>query len=179
MQIYGLYDLPFGSTKRFLQTGVLGRIAAGWQTNDVLSRTSGRPFTVLTANTSLNAPGNTQTADQIVSNVAILGGDGNAQPYFDPNAFAPVNFVRFGTSGRNILRGPGLFNLDASVFRNFPLTERRTLQFRREAFGVTNTPQFGQPGATVCSATRNSDNSIRALNGYGERQFRLALKLIF
>ncbi len=135
----------------------------------------------------MNAPGNTQTADQIVSRVAILGGHGNGQPYFDPNAFAPVNAVRFGNSGRNILRGPGFFNLDASLFRNFRLTERFTLQFRTEAFGVTNTPQFGQPGATVSSATRNpADNSIRALNGYGEitgaggeRQFRFALKLIF
>ena len=186
LQLYGVYDLPFGSTKRFLQTGVLGRIAGGWQTNAVLSRTSGRPFSVLTANTSLNAPGNTQTADQIVSEVAIPGGHGNGQPYFDPNAFAPVNAVRFGNSGRNILRGPGFFNLDASVFRNFRLTERFTLQFRTEAFGVTNTPQFGQPGTTVSSATRNADNSIRALNGYGEitgaggeRQFRLALKFMF
>ena len=79
-----------------------------------------------------------------------------------------------------------MFNLDASLFRNFRLTERFTLQFRSEAFGVTNTPQFGQPGATVSSATRNTDNSIRALNGYteintatGERQFRFALKLMF
>jgi len=84
------------------------------------------------------------------------------------------------------VRGPGLFNLDASIFRNFRLTERFTLQFRTEAFGATNTPQFGQPGATVSSATRNADNSIRALNGYGEitsaggeRQFRFALKVIF
>ena len=98
----------------------------------------------------------------------------------------PVTAVRFGTSGRNIIRGPGLFNLDASLFRDFRLTERFTLQFRSEAFGVTNTPQFGQPGATVSSATRNTDNSIRALNGYteitsasGERQFRFALKLMF
>jgi hypothetical protein len=186
LQIYGVYDLPFGPTKRYLQTGVIGHIAAGWQANAVLSSTSGRPFTVGTANTSLNAPGNTQTADQVLANVAILGGHGNGQPYFDPNAFAPVTAVRFGTSGRDIVRGPGLFNLDASIFRNFRLTERFTVQFRTEAFGATNTPQFGQPGATVSSATRNADNSIRALNGYGEitsaggeRQFRFALKVIF
>ncbi len=186
LQIYGVYDLPFGPHKRFLQTGVIGHIAAGWQTNAILSSTSGRPFTVGTANTSLNAPGNTQTADQVLANVAILGGHGNGQPYFDPNAFAPVTAVRFGTSGRNIVRGPGLFNLDASIFRNFRLTERFTLQFRAEAFGATNTPQFGQPGATASSATRNADGSIRALNGYGEitsaggeRQFRFALKVMF
>jgi len=186
LQMYGIYDLPFGPSKRYLQSGLAAHLASGWQVNGALSQTSGRPFTIGTANTSLNAPGNTQTADQVLANVAILGGHGNGQPYFDPNAFAPVTAVRFGTSGRNIIRGPGLFNLDASLFRTFRLTERFRLQFRAEAFGVTNTPQFGQPGATVSSATRNADNSIRALNGYseitsasGERQFRFALKVMF
>ena len=186
LQIYGVYDLPFGPGKRSLRSGVLGHIAGGWQTNAVLSRTSGRPFTIASAATSLNAPGNSQTADQVLPDVAILGGHGTGEPYFNPAAFVPVTTVRFGTSGRNIIRGPGLFNLDASLFRNFRLTERFTLQFRSEAFGVTNTPQFGQPGATASTPTRNVDNSIRALNGYteitsasGERQFRFALKLMF
>lgn len=186
MQIYGVYDLPLGRTKKYLQEGVLGQVLGGWQVNGVLSSTSGRPFNVETAGTSLNAPGNTQTADQLVSDVRILGGHGIGESYFDPNAFAPVTAVRFGNTGRNILRGPGFFNLDASLFRNFRLTERFTLQFRSEAFGVTNTPQFGQPGLTVTSAARNTDGSIRSLNGYseitsatGERQFRFALKVLF
>jgi hypothetical protein len=108
------------------------------------------------------------------------------QPYFDPLAFAPVTDVRFGNSGRNILRGPGLFNLDGSVFRTFKVSERFNLQFRAECFGATNTPQFGNPGTTVSSLTKNLDLSIKALNGYteitsagGERNFRFALKLSF
>src|SRR6185369_14784524 len=171
---------------KYATSGLASKIAGGWQMNGILSRTSGTPFTVGTSGTSLNAPGNTQTADQILPTVAILGGHGNGQPYFDPNAFAPVTAVRFGASGRNIARGPGLFNLDASIFRNFRLTERFTLQFRAEGFGVTNTPQFGQPGVAASSVTRNSDNSIKALNGFGEitsasgeRQFRFALRIIF
>ncbi len=72
LQIYGDYDLPFGPGKRYFQTGIVDRIVGGWQANGILSRTRGRPFTVGTANTSLNAPGNTQTADQVAANVAIL-----------------------------------------------------------------------------------------------------------
>src|SRR6185503_4418094 len=106
--------------------------------------------------TSLNSPGNTQTADQVLPEVAILGGHGVGQPYFDPNAFAPVTAVRFGNSGRNPVRGPGVFN-------NFRMTERFTLQFRAEVFGATNTPQFNNPGATASSVTRSSDGTIRAL----------------
>ena len=58
--------------------------------------------------------------------------------------------------------------------------------FRAEVFGATNTPQFGNPGATVSSLTRNADGSIKALNGYteitsasGERQARFAAKITF
>ena len=97
-----------------------------------------------------------------------------------------MNDVRFGNTGRNILRGPGVFNLDGSLFRNFRISERFGLQFRAECFGVTNTPQFGNPGTTASSLTRNADGSIKALNGFGEitsasgeRQGRFALKLTF
>lgn len=185
-QFFGAYDLPFGKKQRFANSGFAAAIAGGWQLNWILSRTSGTPFTVGTSGTSVNSPGNTQTADQILTNVEILGGHGVGQPYFAPLAFAAVTDVRFGNSGRNILRGPGVFNLDGSVFRNFRLTERLGLQLRVETFGVTNTPQFGNPGATVSSMTKNADGSVRALNGYteitgasGERQFRFAAKITF
>ena len=49
----------------------------------------------------------TQTADQVKTDVAKLGGIGSGHPYYDPTAFVAVRDVRFGTSGRNILRGPG------------------------------------------------------------------------
>ena len=78
-----------------------------------------------------------------------------------------------------------MFNLDASVFRVFRVNEKISLQFRAEAFGLTNTPQFSNPGASVSSATF-SGNTIKALNGFtvinastGERQLRFALRLMF
>ena len=186
LQLYGVYQLPFGKGQQFATTGVISKIAGGWQFNAIMSRMSGTPFTIGSAGTSVNSPGNTQTADQVVPTVQILGGHGTGQPYFDPNAFLPVTATRFGNSGRNILRGPGFFNLDGGITRSFALTERFRLQFRGEAFGITNTPQFGNPGATVSNAIRNPDLSIRTLNGYGEilsasgeRQFQLSLKFIF
>ncbi|MFN0100829.1 MAG: TonB-dependent receptor domain-containing protein [Bryobacteraceae bacterium] len=186
LQLYSVYELPFGKGKRFASQGPAAWIVGGWQTNGVMSVYSGTPFTVGTAGTSLNAPGNTQTADQILSDVKVLGGVGPGQSWFDPNAFAPVTAIRFGNTGRNILRGPGSFQLDASLFRNFQITEKLRLQFRAESFSITNTPRFNNPGATVSNLTRNTDGSIRALNGYtevlgssGEREIRFALKLFF
>lgn len=187
LQIYGIYDLPLGRGKRWATRGAGAKLASGWQLNGIFSAVSGPPFTVASAATSVNAPGNTQTADQVAANAKILGGVGRGISYFDPYAFAPVTDVRFGNSGRNAMRGPGLVNMDASLFRTFEVTERFRMQFRAEAFNVSNTPAFGNPGATVSSPTRNADGSIRALNGWTEvttaagteRQFRLALKLFF
>jgi hypothetical protein len=187
LQLYGVYELPFGNGRRWATDGVAALIAGGWQLNGVFSALSGTSFTVTSAATSLNAPGNTQTADQVLAEVKILGGVGRGNSYFDPNAFAPVTAVRFGNSGRNILRGPGLMNIDASLFRDFKLGDRRTMQFRAEVFNVTNRPAFNNPGGNASAPTRRADGSIINLNGYTEitsaqateRQIRFALKLLF
>jgi hypothetical protein len=186
LQLYGVYELPFGKGKSMAKTGIANVLFGGWQTNGVLSLMSGEPFNVTSSGTSVNAPGNTQTADQVLADVKILKGVGPNQSWFDPSAFAPVTEVRFGTSGRSVLRGPGFFNLDLSLFRNFDLRENLRLQFRAEAFGLTNTPQFSNPGANASAPSRNTDGSIRALNGYtevtsatGSRELRFALKLFF
>jgi hypothetical protein len=83
-------ELPFGRGKRWSnQGGVTGALLGGWQFNGIFSSYSGTPFTVTSAATSLNAPGNSQTADQIKPEVRILGGAGPGQSYFDPLAYRP------------------------------------------------------------------------------------------
>ena len=171
--------------------------------NWLLTRASGTPLTLTGGGSSLNAPGNTQTVDQ-VGPISIVGGLGPTQivgqppqtcalsdlscHYFDPSAFTgvPTGRVRFGTSGRNILRGPGLFNLDTSLFRDFKITERVKLQFRAEAFSVTNTPHLANPGTvwTPGSTTFGVISSTLNLAGQlpgsgGERWLWLAAKLTF
>jgi hypothetical protein len=178
---------PFGKSGRWATSGVSSALLGGWQINGIFSRYSGTPFTVTASGTSLNTNGSSQTADQVKDHVEILGGTGRMQSYFDPLAFASVTGVRFGTSGTNILRGPGVTNLDAGLFREFRATERLRLQFRAEAFNLTNTPHFNNPGANVSNMTLNPDGSIRALNGYteitsaqpDERQLRFGLRISF
>jgi hypothetical protein len=188
LQIYGVYELPFGAGKRWANDGPAAWFAGGWQFNAVISKVSGTPFTVTASGTDLDAPGNTQTADQVLPEVKILGKIGPGQSYFEPYAFMPVTEKRFGNAGRNSMRGPGVFNMDASLFRNFKLTERFALQFRTEVFNLTNTPAFNNPGANVSSPTRVvGQPTIINTNGYSEitsaqateRQFRFAMKLTF
>jgi hypothetical protein len=107
---------------------------------------------------SLNAPGNTQVADQINANVSKQGGVGSGLPFYDPSAFVPVicpantpscTTARFGNMGLNALRGPQLFNMNLGIFREFSPTEKLKLQFRGEALDLTNTPPLAQPNASV------------------------------
>lgn len=170
LKIFGTYDLPFGRGQRWLTRGYVNKLVGGWQINGIMAVVSGSPFTVGSSATALNSPGNTQTANQILPTVEIFGG---LTPYFDTKAFAaPTGTGVFGNTGRNILRGPGYFNLDSSLFRNFRINERFRVQFRAEAFGTTNTPHFGNPAATV---TNGGFGNITGSSG--QRQLRFAMKL--
>ncbi len=165
LEMFAVYNSPFGKGQKWVTTGVGGKILGDWNLTPVLTRLSGTPFSVTTSGSSLNAPGNTQTADQVELTVKILGGHGPNHPYFDPLAFAPVTAVRFGTSGRNIVRGPGFFNINLSLVRDFNLTERFKLQFRAEAYGLTNTPNFANPATTVSNA-KFANGAVTSYGGY-------------
>ena len=184
-ELWAVYDLPFGKGQTWVTQGPAAAILGGWELSSILSRLSGTPFNVTSSGASLNAPGNTQVADQVLPNVAILGGHGPNKPYFNPNAFAPVTAVRLGTSGRDSVRGPGVFILDMSIARVFTLGEGFTLKFRADAFSLTNTPNFSNPSANVSNATFTG-GTVQSLNGYdtisaatGNRQVQFGLTLAF
>ena len=197
IELYGVYQLPFGKTKRWATSGIASRLAGGWEFNWLMTRASGQPMTLTGGGSSLLAQGNTETLDQ-VGESSIVGGVGpiTGQPacpatdmschYFDPRAFTgvPTGQARFGTTGRDIIRGPGFFNLDASLFRDFRLTERFKLQLRAEEFSLTNTPHFANPGTSWPSSTFGVITSTLNLGGQlagsgGERWLWVAAKLIF
>ena len=100
--------------------------------------------------TTLNTPGNTQTAD-LVGTVTKVGEIGAAGTYYDPSAWAQPEGVRFGNSRINQFRGPGGWNLDLSVFRSFSLGGTRRVEARVEATNVTNTFKFANPTSSITS----------------------------
>src|SRR5579875_332238 len=195
LTISSVAELPFGKGRRWLSGGgFLSAVTGGWQLSGLFSDYSGLPFSVSASGTSLNAPrGNTQRANQVKQSVQILGGIGPNESYFDPFAFAPVTTAAFGTAGYNTLRGPGTRNLDLSLFRNFRFTERWNLQFRAEAFNLTNTPHFSTPNGNVSNLVLNPNGTIKSLGGYttitstlgtgregiDQREIRLGLRLSF
>jgi hypothetical protein len=97
---------------------------------------------------------------------------GPGQFCFDPTAFAPVTAIAtFGTSGRNILRSPGLWNTDLDITREFPIKERVRVQFRGEFFNLPNTSHFGSPSSSVTSGS-----FMQITSATGERQIRFGLR---
>jgi len=126
-------------------------------------------------------PGNAQTPDQVKPNVDKIGKVGDDGTWFDTTAFARPTGVRFGTVGRNTMRGPGVVNTDLSIFRTFKLTERFNLQFRGESFNLSNTPHFANPNGNANSSNFGKITSTQsAADAIGRsRELRLGLRLGF
>lgn len=190
-------DSPFGSGKRWASTGIGSKILGGWEISGLLSVISGPVVGVSADGSSLNASGNTQRPDLVKSPVRITGQVGPGTTWFDTTAFAGVTGSplsatdqRFGTSPFYPLHGPGVFNLDAGLYRNFKLSERFNLQFRIESMNFTNTPHFSNPGgycgsysaATGCSSGsfgQITSTTNLARDGIDQRQFEFSARLSF
>jgi hypothetical protein len=210
LQIYAVYSLPFGHGQRWATSGIGNAIAGGWQLNTVISKLSGTPFSITGNSVFLNPAvqdGLTDPVNQVGSYHVVSGnpwsGAGTCPlsmlscHYFDPSVFAQPALGAFGDTRRDEFRGPGIFDADFSVFRNFKLTERFTFQFQANMFGLTNTPRFNNPNAgcgsgaagSLCStaAATNNFGAITATNGTsgsnsstdGARVIWFAGKLIF
>jgi len=162
IQIYGVLSLPFGKGEPWLTSGIGSRILGGWQVSPIVSYMTGLPFSVTAAAGPLNANGSQQTANQvgpyqIINGAPVSTGGTCANSnlgchYFNPAAFAVPAVGVYGDTSRDEFRGPGYFNMNLSVAREFSITERFKFQLRADATGLTNTPHFANPQAQVGGA---------------------------
>jgi hypothetical protein len=104
----------------------------------------------------------------------------------DPNFQRPAGEFRFGSTGRNTMRGPGFQSADLALFKDFRMTERFVAQFKAEAFNFTNTPRFGNPNGNVSQMAldaggniTNPVNFMSVLSAMGERRFRIGVRVSF
>jgi hypothetical protein len=179
-QFASVYELPFGKGKTWAADGISSTLLGGWQINGIFAAYKGRPYTLTASGSTLNMPGNQQTPDQIKPSVEKLGFVGDDGTFFDTSAFARPTGVRFGTVGRNTMRGPGVINVDLSLFRTFKLTEKFNLQFRAESFNLSNTPHFANPNANANSSNFGRILATQTADALGRsREFRFALRLGF
>ncbi|HKA00877.1 MAG TPA: TonB-dependent receptor, partial [Candidatus Solibacter sp.] len=167
------YVLPFKGS------GILHHAARGWQLNGILNMYTGLPFTVLSASNTLNIAGRSRAS--YVGNGNGGFSDGTLQQWFDTSAFSAPATLQFGNVGRNTLHGPGTKQLDFSVFKNFALNggSTRRVQFRAEAFNVTNRPQFNNPLPTIGVPGAGAITSAGSPNTFQRtsREVQLAIKV--
>jgi hypothetical protein len=102
-------------------------------------------------------------------------GERNVDRWFDTAAFAVPAPFTYGNSGRNVLRAPGLVNLDFLVARNFRLKETMRLELRGDFFNLTNTAHFARPNATIGSPQAGTITATAVPN----REVQIGLRLVF
>ena len=126
--------------------------------------------------------GDTRNPDRPSLNPAFTGPVvlGQAGQWFNPNAFILPAAGTYGNLGRGVFSGPGLADLDLSLFKTTAVSERTSLQFRAEFFNVLNHPNFGTPNATVFSSGAiNASAGLITTLATTPRQIQFGLKLIF
>jgi hypothetical protein len=170
-----IYELPFGRAKRW----------GGWQLSSLIYARSGLPFTVTQTGTVLST-GTGNRPNRVGSGIPD---NQTIDNWIEPTHFQRVTetTATYGDSGRNIMRGPGQFNIDLSLIKltKFGKVEH---EMRVEAFNVLNHPQFA---AVPAEAQRQLGNAafgrIQAMLsnpschscGTTERQIQLSMKLKF
>ncbi|HSU33897.1 MAG TPA: TonB-dependent receptor [Bryobacteraceae bacterium] len=141
----------------FRNKGITGILLGNWQTNGLVQVQTGLPFTPQLNSTTVNT-GTASRPNCLAGPVPPF--HQSLREWFNPAQFVTPPLYTYGNCGRDILYGPGRWNWDQSVFKNFPVTERVNLELRFEAFNVFNHPQFGQPNATIGSSQAGIINSI-------------------
>lgn len=174
-----VYQLPIGKGQRF-STGnnIADYILGNWQLNNQFTARSGLPFTPIISSDIANT-GNVGWAGY---ETAKLVGDPNKNAartpaqWFNTAAYTSPDRYTYGTAGRNSLRSQRYFEMNASVFRAFPIWNERRFEFRAEAFNLFNHPVFGRPNGDL-----NAGKAFGTINGTANspRQVQLGAKFIF
>ena len=166
-----IYELPWAREKLY----------GGWQLSGIFLLRGGLPLTV-THTQGVNSTGTGNRPNRICDgNIS----DPTIDRWFDTSCFVQTADVTgtYGDAGRGIIRGPGSFNIDASLIKNTRIGGVTT-EVRIEAFNVLNHPQFANPNTTIGNAAAGTISAMLSspscsLCGTVERQVQLAIKVRF
>jgi hypothetical protein len=155
----GTYELPFGHGKRFLGSANRATDFAigGWAINVVNVISTGYPL-IITQSSNNNGSffaGASQRPSATLVSPSTSGNVGQRiDNWINPAAFSTSPSLTYGDLSRTISeRGPGIFNWDMSLFKNFTIYERFKAQFRFEALNALNTPLFRSPNTSFGSSS--------------------------
>jgi hypothetical protein len=169
-----VYELPFGVGRKWLSTpGAAAWILGGWDLSGITNYTSGIPIDPKMQSTRAFSFNNQNRPDRLRDG-NLSGSERDVTRWFDPTAFTtPADFT-LGNSGRNVLRAPGIFQMDMTVAKRFPMGESRYVQLRGEFFNLFNTVNLNAPNAFI-----GNPNAGRIFSSRAARQVQFGLRLHF
>ncbi len=196
LQFNYAYALPLGQGQWLLGNAgpVLTKFISGWQLSGATDIQGGQPFSVTyTASTKVVINGVTTTYPGVVSGranqvpgVPLYPSTKNKAQWFNPAAFtAPTNAAgipggAYGTSGYDMLRGPGFQDWDLSLQKNTKWMERYNIQLRADAFNLANHPNLGTPNAAISNTSNvGTITSTAGTPSYEARTMEFAMKFTF
>jgi hypothetical protein len=176
-----VYDIPVGKGKSFsTHNSFANYIIGNWQLGGILTVHSGSPFDVTVSNGDAAGTGNTVDRANLLLSNPYQSGQGPLN-YLNPAAFGiPLTATTtsggaYGTLGRNSLRTDPFHNLDLSLTRLFPIRERTNIEFRADAFNISNSVVFGRPSSTL----GNSNFGVITGTQNTQREIQFSMKLRF
>ncbi|MBZ5516093.1 MAG: TonB-dependent receptor [Acidobacteriia bacterium] len=180
-----VYQLPFGRGKQYLGSvnKAVDALLGGWQLSGIVTLQRGFPFSIYGADSYclLDFPYCMGNRANQVGDPFPSGFKKTPEKWFDTSAFVSASAVHYGTSGRNILRGPGLNNWDLGLGKSFSFGERVRLQFRVETFNSFNHPQYNfiAPDIFVSNADVTSPTYGKVQQAHDGRIVQFGLKVLF
>src|SRR5215831_14188178 len=158
-----LFGLNLVATTPQFSNSALRILGSNWQVAPILSIRSAQFFSVYAGTdraltTVLNQP------PDLVNPNAIYPKHQTASNWINASAFAPAPPGTYGNLGYNTMKGPGTFQLNLALSRNFTIREHQTIQLRAEAFNLPNHVNLAIPGYTSTTTTRGGLLGLTAPN---------------
>jgi len=174
-----VYAVPVGRGKRFgaNMSRFADVFAGGWQLSGIIRFSSGLPVR-LTAPSTISQYGFGTQYPNVTRGSDVTIANQTPEHWFNTAAFSAPAPYTIGNSPRRLdeLRADRQKNADISIAKNFSYRERVKVQFRAEAFNLTNTPQFSWPDTAFGSPTFGV---VSGTMNVGPRNVQLGLKVDF
>jgi hypothetical protein len=182
-----VYELPFGKGRKYLtQPGVVQAVFGGWEASLIATARTGLPVNVTVDRSASAVPDGNSLSPQrpnVIQGASLTPPAGaTVADWINAAAFAVPANGTFGNAGRNLVRGPGIWQADLSLGKKFRLTERFSAELSASAFNLLNRAQFGLPAADISSAAfgRITTTVNSSVTGSGTpRQFQFMLRVAF
>ena len=174
------YDVPFlfntsiVYASQFGHGGLTSHLLSNWNLAPLIRYQSGLPVNPTTGKDNSLTGGGLDRPNVASTTMYTGASHGLVYQYINPNLYTPNAIGTFGNAGHNSLRGPGYFDIDLSISREFHLLERLRLNIRAEAFNLLNHPNFGLPVANL-----SASNFGRITTASDPRIMQASMKLIF